>query len=297
MQLDSDLSQQLREQTIAVSLSFKKFGITRAVDERAKQSAADSLDADAERLTISEKIIDKNFPEYKAIASHLSSLKKLFEKKTIDTQVKTVRLMNTNMINEWQLIVQECQTKLDDLVFALNSKRDTIIDDARQRLGDAFNEEHFPDTFIGSFAIDVAYPSIGPDERLKTLNPALYEEQERRVKAVFDNAIAETTAALTEELSKVITSLVTKLTERKQVRSDVLEPLHSFLDTFENVRLGASNQLKDLVAQAKSIIDGANGDVIRRSASVRNSVAEAFAPLSQTLNSLVESQPERMILL
>ncbi len=291
--LDNDLVSRLQESTIGVSLSFKRFGVSRAVDEEVKAKAANALGAEDKSLSMTEKlIVAKNCPPYKEITKHLSQVKRYFEDKTINTPVKTVRLMRQDKLTDWQDFVASAQSQLDDYVFALQNYREVIVDDARTRLAEAFNPSHFPDSFIGLFSIDCSYPSIGPDERLKQLAPEIYDEQVQRTRAMFDQAIAQTTEALAEQLVRMLSSLREKLTDRTRIRSDSVQPLIDFFSLFEDVRLGASSRLQELVDQARTVIggdDAIDGAQLRSDTDLRERVSQAMDPIIDGLSSMVGS--------
>ncbi len=293
--IDVDLTEDLRSKTIGVSLSYKKFGATVAADDDVKDIAATALKAETESLRISERIIGKDVATYKAITKHMTKLKRELDEMSIDTPIRGVRLMRLDKVDEWKGMVEDAQQKLEELVEELDNQRDVIIDDAKMRLGDAFSLDHYPDSFLGTFSIDCTYPSIGPDERLKQIAPEIYEEQVRRTKAMFDQAIAETTEALAIQFKKLIDALVEKLGDSKRIKSNVFEPMQNFLEVFENVRLGASPSLQAVVDQAREIVSNYGANDLRNSTTIRESLASSMEPILNRVESLVESNGSRYI--
>jgi ElaB/YqjD/DUF883 family membrane-anchored ribosome-binding protein len=112
---------------------------------------------------------------------------------------------------------------------------------------------------------------------------------------MMEQAIEETTAALASELQDILGSIASQLTQGKQLRTNMFDPLNNFLDRFADVRLGSSRAIQDVVDQARSILSARGSVAIARSASVRTAIAQSLAPLHENVSQFVQDAPYRMI--
>lgn len=295
MLLDANATQELQAQTIAVQMKMKRFGNSKKLDDTCLNDITRTLNADSDRIRATEVIVNSKHPAYKAVVSHMSRIKREFIERTVSYPEPTIRLMHIDRLDAFRSDLAHQVSLLEGLVITLDVHRDELVDDARSKLGRAFKPEYYPFTFDGQFSIEVSYPAIGPDERLQRLNPELYEQQKRRFEAMMQQAIDETTTALASELDTILGSIVQKLAEGKQLRSNMFDPLNSFLDRFQDIRLGSSRAIQEVVDQARAILSNKDPVWVARSASLRTSIAESLAPLHQSVTQFVEEAPYRMM--
>jgi len=293
--LDIDLTEELQANTIAVSMKLTRFGNSKKLDENCHEEVARVIDANIDRIKATEVIVNSKHPAYKAVTSHMSKAKRYFVDHTVTYPEPTIRLLNAGKLNDFNQTIEDYIGEMHDLVDTLDSHRDILVEDARIALGKAFKPEYYPTSFRGSFSIEVSYPSIGPDERLKQLNPGLYEEQERRFKQQMEQAISDTTTALAMELEKIFTRISESVSNGRTIRSDMFNPLNSFLERFEDLRLGSSPAIREVVDRARDILNQSDGVALVRSATARANLASALAPLSDNINNITQTVLGRRI--
>ncbi len=295
LELDEQLADELKKNTIAVSMQLKKFGNTKKLDEESHAKAAGAISASTDRIKATEVIVNSKHPAYKAVTSHISKIKRSFIDQTVSYPEPTIRLMNIDKLDTFQADVDIAIADLDELVDDLNRHREEIIEDARLSLGTAFKPEYYPPTFTGLFSIEVTYPTIGPDERLKQLNPKLYEEQERRFRQQMELAISETTTALATELERIFLRISESVAEGRTIRSNMFDPLNNFLERFEDLRLGSRPEIREVVEKAREILGNADSTAVARSATARANLASALAPLSENISNFTQIITSRQI--
>lgn len=293
--IDQDLSQQLLEQTIGVSMRMTRFGNAKKLDDQCHSTVAQSIDADPDRIRATEVIVNSKHPAYKTVTSHMSKVKRTFTDSTIAFPEPTIRLMHCEKLERFQAQVESDQDELRRLVVTLDQHRNELVEDARRKLGNAFKPDYYPASFANSFSIEVAYPSIGPDERLRQLNPRLYEEQQRRFIAQVEQAIEETTAALAEQFAQIVARLVEAYQDGKRLNANAIDPLNNFLERFAEIRLGSSTQLRELIEQARGIVNEHAPVQLYRSSARRSQVAASLAPLQESIQAVLERAPVRQI--
>ncbi|HEX4131083.1 MAG TPA: hypothetical protein VHZ24_13660 [Pirellulales bacterium] len=212
-----------------------------------------------------------------------------------------VRLIRQDQIELFHTQMTERRAELDTAVAALEDRFDELKSAARQRLGRLFNAGDYPATLRGLFAVEWDFPAIEPPSYLAELNPALYEEECRRVAARFDEALALAEEAFSTELSGLITHLTDRLSgsadgKPKVFRDTSVTNLVEFFERFRRLNVRSSDQLDALVDQAQQVVQGIPPQSLRENSILRQTVAAELNELRGTLDQFLVDRPRRNIL-
>ncbi len=114
----------------------------------------------------------------------------------------------------------------------------------------------------------------------------------------LQEAAAEITNALRVMFQELIGHAVERLTvapgeKPKIFRDSCITNIQDFLETFENRTILRDAELEELVGRAREVLTGATPDLLRSSASVRESTQAALSEIKTALDAMLESQPER----
>jgi hypothetical protein len=172
---------------------------------------------------------------------------------------------------------------------------------ARDRLGRLFNAADYPATLFGLFAVAWDYPAVEPPDYLRQLSPALFEQEQARVAARFDEAVRLAEEAFTGELAKLVSHLTERLSgsddgKSKIFRDSAVENLTEFFQRFRQLNVRSSEQLDQLVEQAQQIVRGVEPQQLRDSAALRQQVATQLSGVQSVLDGLMVDRPRRKIL-
>ena len=134
------------------------------------------------------------------------------------------------------------------------------------------------------------FPSVEPPAYLLQLNPALYEQ-----------AVQLAEEAFTSELAKLVSHLTERLTGQddgkpKVFRDSAVENLREFFDRFRLLNVRSSQQLDELVDQARRAVNGIDPQDLRKSESLREHVASQLVTVQGTLDGLMVDRPRRNII-
>ena len=140
-----------------------------------------------------------------------------------------------------------------------------------------------------------------PPDYLQQLNPALYEEECRRVQSRFDEAIRLAEEAFIGELAKLVSHLTERLSGQedgkpKIFRDSAVENLTEFFQRFRTLNVRSSEQLDNLVADAQRVIRGVEPQALRDDVSLRQHVATEMSRVQSVLDGLLVDRPRRNIL-
>ena len=172
---------------------------------------------------------------------------------------------------------------------------------ARERLGRLFNASDYADTLQSWFAVSWDFPSVEPPDYLRQLNPALYEEEARRVAARFEQAVEMAEQAFLEELSTLVTHLSERLSggddgKPKIFRDSAIDNLTDFFQRFRRLNVRSNEELDELVNQVQRVIRGVRPQQLRDDASVRERIAEKLSSVQPLVDGLLIDRPRRRLL-
>lgn len=209
----SQLIDELRKDTMAVSLKLRRFGKRRSMTTDQVRTSAEAFGADPEYVGGSKRLLNDKHIRYKAVSAALSQARVTWKSLTVPYPEPGKRLMRRSKLAEFEAAMQEHVDQLGNAVAALDEiYHAELIPEAQERLHDLFDESNYPQSLAGTFAVDWEYPSIEPPDYLKEMAPEIYEAEQRRIQARFDEAIALTEQAFEAELATLVQSIQDQVT-------------------------------------------------------------------------------------
>ena len=152
----------------------------------------------------------------------------------------------------------------------------------------------------GLFDVTWDFPAIEPPNYLLQLSPALYEQEQARIAARFEEAVTLAEQAFIGELAKLVTHLTERLSgaggEKKVFRDSAISNLTEFFDRFRDLNVRSNQQLDDLVEQAQRVVRGVEPQALRDNAGLRQHVATQLAGVASTLDGMMTDRPRRTII-
>lgn len=252
----------LRANMAAVRVSFTWLGTRKSLTAEQRAEAAQPFDAEGQSLSAAKKILDNRHPAFRAVTAVRGKIASAWKSMTLPFPEPGVRLIRRDEVENFFTLMQDYRAELADAVANLDRHYGELKAAAAERLGRFFNAGDYPETLVGLFDVSWDFPSVEPPDYLKDLNPALYEAEQARVAARFDEAVRLAEQAFLEEFSK----LVSHLTERiggvgedgkpKVFRDSAVGNLEEFFGRFRNLNIRSNDQLDELVAQARRVVRG-----------------------------------------
>jgi hypothetical protein len=291
---------QLRTATAAVKLKHHKFGVRKALTAEQKQAAAGVFHADSEQLSASKKLLNTRHDAYRSVLAVRRQATEYWRMKTVAYPEPGIRLIRRESIDAFNVRMIEFRQELQAAVAKLSDVYDELRTAARQNLGELFNMTDYPTSLAGEFGLFWEYPSIEAPAYLKELNPALYEQEQQRIAARFDEAMRLTEEALAAEMHELVALLCDKLTgvndgKPKQLRTSAVENVQAFLTRFSELNIRSNQQLDELVTQAQQAMAGTTVEGLRSDMALRATVAEKMGQVRAALDTLVVDRPRRGI--
>jgi hypothetical protein len=198
--------------------------------------------------------------------------------------------------------MDDYKVDLDDAVAELDRHFHELKRAARERLGRLFNEADYPESLRGLFAVSYDFPSVEPPAYLVALSPQLYEQEQARVSARFEEAVRLAEHAFLEEFARLVEHLTERITgtnddgSTKVFRDSVVGNLTDFFERFRALNVRSNAQLDVLVEQAQRVVRGVGAQELRDSQALRQSIAGQLTRVQASLDSMLVDRPRRRIL-
>ena len=298
-----EFAQRLREETMACRLERSQFGTSRKVNDEQKGRMAELFGADASRLAANKKLLNKRHDAYLAVTSALNRARDCWMDNTVPYPEPGLRLIKRDRVEAFDTAMRAIKADLDAAKLELERVyTDELIPDARERLGSLFNVADYPMEISGEFDVAWGFSNVEPAEYLREISPRLYEAEQERVRARFEEAIALTEAAFVEELSQMVSRLVDRLTPQPDGKKQVItessvENLNGFFDRFRTLNIGSNADLDRIVDEALRIVKGVDVKNLRKDVTAQGSIRSSMQELARQLDGMVVDRPKRKITL
>ena len=236
---DTDFAKQLQDETIAVRLRRRSLGTVKKLNAEQTERQAAVFSASPEVVSGTKRLFRRGNHKIKSITAVMDGVGRYVQSVTVEYPENAIRLLNRDRLDEFNLRLNQY---LDDLANAMAEAEhdyqgeDGILAEAKLLLGDLHDQMDYPETLLGQWSIDWEFPSVQPDERLKVLNPALYEQERQRVQARFEAAIQIQEQAFISQLQEIVAGMVDRLSPQQvQVYKYIGQPYRDLKVRIEEI--------------------------------------------------------------
>jgi hypothetical protein len=194
------------------------------------------------------------------------------------------------------------RAELDDAVRNLDEHYAELKRAAAERLGSLYNAADYPETLVGLFGVAFDFPSVEPPDYLVQLSPALYAQEQERVRGRFEEAVRLAEAAFLDEFARLVEHLAERVSgtsddgSPKVFRDSAVGNLCEFFARFRELNVRSNAQLDELVERAQRAVRGVAAQDLRDSAPIRQRVADSLGQVRTSLDALLVDRPRRRIL-
>jgi len=295
-----DYTEKLRQVCVGCKLSKKKWGVKKTLTKEQKEKAAKVFGASGKRIAASKTLIDTANKKYSAVTAIFTQITKEWEDHTLPYPEDGIRLMKREHVAEWDAKVSQYQDRLDRAVATLNDSYASVKSEARDELEDLFNLSDYPSSLEGLFSITVEYPSINADPSLAEISNGLYQREQQRIAARFDEALEMAEQAFASEFQGLIEHLVGRLEglndgTAKQFHPSTTGNLEAFFERFRSLSIGSNADLERLVVDAQAAVRGIRPEWLESSQPLRDSVRSRMSQVQEQLDSMMVARPKRAI--
>ena len=292
----------LRATMAACRVQFTWWGVQRALTAEQKAQAAQAFDAEGQFLSAGKKLLETKHTAFRAVTAIRTKIVDSWKGLSLPFPEPGVRLIKQEDLASFDRMMTDYRAELDDAVANLDRHFDELKRAASLRLGSLFNASDYPETLRGLFGVAWDYPSIDPPDYLVQLSPELYQREQERVRARFEEAVRLAEQAFLEDFARLVGHLTERITGTnedgtpKVFRDSAIENLDSFFDRFRSLNVRSNQQLDDLVTQAQRAVRNVGAQDLRDSESLRGQVATQLSRVQASLDAMLVDRPRRRIL-
>jgi hypothetical protein len=295
-------AERLRTTMAAVRVAFTWWGVQRALTADQKAQAAQAFDAEGGFLSAGKKLIDTKAPSFRAVTAIRTEISDFWKGLSLPFPEPGVRLIKLESVEDFDRQMADYKAELDDAVANLDRHFDELKRAASRRLGSLYNPSDYPESLRGLFGVSYDFPSIEPPDYLVQLSPDLYQREQERVRARFEEAVRLAEQAFLEEFARLVGHLTERITgtnedgSEKIYRDSAVDNLTEYFERFRSLNVRSNQQLDDLVAQAQRAVRNVGAQDLRDSESLRGQVASQLTRVQASLDAMLVDRPRRRII-
>jgi hypothetical protein len=295
-------AQRLRASMAACRVSFTWFGVQKSLTAEQRAVAAEAFDAEGSLLSAGKKLLDTKHTAFRAVTGVRAKITDYWKSLSLPFPEPGVRLVKQDKIDDFAATMADFRMELDDAVADLDRHFGELKRGAAARLGSLFNPADYPETLTGLFGVAWEFPNVEAPDYLMQLSPALYEQEQERVRGRFEEAVRLAEDAFLSEFARLVEHLSERITgtsvdgSPKIFRDSAVENLVEFFGRFRDLNVRSSDQLDELIDRAQRVVRGVGAQDLRNDQMLRRRVAGQLAQVQETLDGMLIERPRRRIL-
>jgi len=295
-------AQRLRTTMAACRVRFTWFGVRKSLTPNQQARAAEAFDAEGPFLSAAKKILDTKDPAFRAVTAVRGKIEQYWRGLTLPFPEPGVRLIKQDQVESFATTMADYRLELTDAVANLDAHYAGLRRAAAVQLGSLYSDEDYPDTLGALFDVAYDFPNVEPPDYLVAMNPQVYEEEQARVVARFEDAVRLAEQAFLAEFARLVEHLTERLEgsndggTTKVFRDSAVGNLVEFFARFRDLNVSSNRELDALVEQAQRAVRGVAAQDLRDSAALRARVSSQLARVQNTLDALLIDRPRRRIL-
>lgn len=295
-------AQELRSTMGAVRLAFTWMGTQRRLDASHARRAADTFQADESRVRASKILINTKHTAYRAATTIKAQAQSYLRGISLPYPQHGIRLIRRDDVETFEGRMNSFRDRLAEAVANLRDHYGALKADARERLGELYDNSDYPATLDNVFSLNWEYPSVEPPRYLMRFNPELYAQEQQRIQQRFEQAVVLAESAFAERLQELVTHLQERLHDSpdgqpKKFQSVTIENFQTFYNEFKRLNVRGNTELDALIQRANNLVSGVNVTELRGSAHLRETLNTQMADVAQSLDRLMQNAPRRRVML
>jgi hypothetical protein len=294
-------SQRLQQRMAAARLSFTWLGVRKTLTSEQKAQAAESFGAQNTFLTACKKLIDTSHPAFREVTAVRGQIQSYFRNVSLPYPEPGIRLVRQDQVTAFSDQLCQYRNQLEESVATLDTHFSELQSAARRRLGTLYNPNDYPSSLMGLFLVDWDFPAVEPPDYLRQISPELYEQEQARVVARFEEAVRLAEEAFTGELAKLISHLTERISgsadgKPKIFRDSAVTNLHEFFERFRTLSVRSDADLERLVDQAQQMLRGVEPQSLRHNPAARQQLVNQLSAVQGTIDGLLVDRPRRNLI-
>lgn len=265
-----------------------------------KEISSDNIetkDASKDWIKARKRLVPKDF--FKEVTKVLNRVNKRIKMYSLPFPIRGIHFVPKRLISRLDAELKADKADLlEVLEETINGRWEEIIEEAREHLGELFDETQYPVDIKSRFDIEWKFFHLDvPDKRLGILSPEQYEEEVKKLRETVKEVQELAVSALRIEMKELVDRAVAKLTdpEAKRFHKSTINNFVEFFNTFEDKNIFDDKDLTEIIEMAKIVVQESDMDKIKNDSSFRQEVAEAFQVVQKEMEKSIIDRPRRKI--
>lgn len=225
--------------------------------------------------------------------------RKVIEKYALPFPIKSIYLIPKELLTTVDRNLQNKKNLFLDRVYDFEAVYDSAREEAREMLGDLFNEADYPMAIRSKFSFEWRFLTLDVPGKSSILPPELYEKEKKKFQAMMAEARNLAGAALREEFGSLVehlTNRMNKKTKHPQVlKPSMFDKLQEFMDDFDARNIFKDHMLNELIEQTRDLIKDINEDGLKPNNVMRKKLKDGMNALKTAIDGAIEDMPRRNI--
>jgi hypothetical protein len=291
----------MQQRMAAARLSFTWLGVRKTLTAEQKAQAAETFGAQDSFLSAGKKLLDTSHPAFREVTAVRGQIQSYFRNISLPYPEPGIRLIRQDQVTAFSDQLCLYRNQLEESVTALDTHFSELQSAARRRLGTLYNANDYPSSLMGLFSVDWDFPSVEPPDYLRQISPELYEQEQARVVARFEEAVRLAEEAFTGELAKLVAHLTERISgasdgKPKIFRDSAVTNLHEFFERFRTLSVRSDADLERLVDQAQQLLRGVEPQSLRHNPAARQQLANQLSAVQGAIDGLLVDRPRRNLI-
>jgi hypothetical protein len=230
----------------------------------------------------------------------LGWLAKIEHTLTLPFPVKGLTLVPKEALRRIDESLEEIRQEFDAEVEIFISKYEDERLEAREILGDLFNDSDYPVDIRSKFHFEWQFLTLDVPGKSRILPVEVYEREVQKFQAMMEEARELAVAALREEFAGIVAHIGDRLSGKddgkaKRFRFSMVERLREFVESFSDRNLFQDELLEGLVEQARNLLNGVSSVNLRKDEGLRDMVGVEMGLIKLAIDEAMEDLPRRKI--
>ena len=295
------IGEELQKKTSGVRIATQALSMSRAMTTTQIHQVAMLFSADHRSVRGGRAVLNRKHPLIAPVLKLIHDARSYVAARTVDYPDPGIRLIRLDQIESMTAEINKRKGELSKCLDELDEHWEEVKEDARERLKELYIESDYPAVPSTGFGIELSFPAIAPDDRLKKLHPDLYAAEQARVAAKFQEAIEQAEALAAAKMQELLGHFLERLSpsedgKPKKLHESTLGNIRDAVEAFKSTTIGSNEQLDQIVAEIEALSAGVDAKSIRKaSPEGRSDIEKQFAAMLKRVDELVEIRPVRQI--
>ena len=230
------------------------------------------------------------------VKTSVHQARKIIQKNSLPFPINSIYLVPKESLLVIDQQLQKFYERFWKKVSEFEQVYDQATEEARNVLGDLYNESDYPQNIHGKFRFEWRFLTLNVPSSSSVLSPEVYEREKAKFVAMMEETRNMASMALAKEFSSIVNLLTERLQDGKKIiKPSMLNKLNDFLNGFEKRNLFEDERLESLISEARRITGGVSAFNIRYDNEMQKRIKTDMAELNRSIEEAIEDLPRRRI--